>query len=238
EAAEAKPDVAKAIAPSWLARPVLREAEPLPPLKPSGALAAANGEERPGDGPFLAEAAAAGRLAHLLLQLLPEVPGDRREETALTLAEARGRALSPARRQEVVGMALALLAEPALAELFAGSALAEAPVSGAIRLPGGAMRTISGRIDRLAVTADSVIIADFKTAARPPAGVDAIPVATIAQLAAYAALLSEIYPGRTMRALLVYTANLACFEIGPERLATALAALADGASGGGTGSQG
>ena len=233
EGAEAKPDnTAKAVAPGWLARPVAREAEPLPPLKPSGALAAADGEERPGDGPFLSEAAAAGRLAHLLLQLLPEVPQERREETARTLAEARGRALPPECRQEIVATALALLAAPALAELFAGSALAEAPVSGAVRLPDGSVRAISGRIDRLAITPDSVIIADFKTAARPPADADAIPPATVTQLAAYAALLREIYPGRAVRALLVYTANLACFEIGAERLAAALAALADGAGGG------
>ncbi|CAM5772889.1 double-strand break repair helicase AddA [Bosea minatitlanensis] len=229
-------DAVKAATPAWLARPVAREAEPLPPLKPSGALAAANGEERPGDGPFLAEAAAAGRLAHLLLQVLPEVPAERRAETALTLAEARGRALSPERRREIAAMALELLAASALAELFASDALAEAPVCGAIRLPDGSVRAISGRIDRLAITPDSIIIADFKTAARPPADIDAVPASTVAQLAAYAALLREIYPGRAARALLVYTANLACFEIGPDRLAAALAALADGTFGGGAGS--
>lgn len=221
-----KTGAAKVMAPGWLARPVPREAEPLPPLKPSGALAAANGEERPGDGPFLAEAATAGRLAHLLLQVLPEVPENRREETVRTLAEARGRALRPARRNEIAAMALDLLKAPALEELFADDALAEAPVSGAIRLPDGSVRAVSGRIDRLAVTSDRVIIADFKTAARPPASADAIPATTVAQLAAYAALLREIYPGRRIRALLVYTANLSCFEIGAERLDAALAALA------------
>ena len=176
--------------------------------------------------PATTEAATAGRLAHLLLQVLPEVPENRREETVRTLAEARGRALRPARRNEIAAMALDLLKAPALEELFADDALAEAPVSGAIRLPDGSVRAVSGRIDRLAVTSDSVIIADFKTAARPPASADAIPATTVAQLAAYAALLREIYPGRRIRALLVYTANLSCFEIGAERLDAALAALA------------
>jgi len=212
--------------PDWLAKRVPREAEPLPPLKPSSALTAADGEERPGDGPFLAEAAAAGRLAHLLLQVLPGVPEARRPATAEALAEARGGALRPERRATIVADALQLLAAPALAGLFAPDALAEVPVAGSIRMPDGEARAVSGRIDRLAVTPDSVIVADFKTTARPPREVDAIPATTIAQLAAYAALMREIYPGRQVRALAIYTANLTCFGLDSNRLDAALAALA------------
>ncbi len=72
--------------PDWLYRAAPHEAEPAPPLKPSSALAAADGSERPADGPFLAEAAAAGRLAHLLLQLLPDIAPPQREATAAALA--------------------------------------------------------------------------------------------------------------------------------------------------------
>lgn len=213
--------------PAWLAKPVSREAEPLPPLKPSNALSAADGEERPGDGPFLAEAAAAGRLAHLLLQLLPDVPSERRAVTAAALVTARGGALAPERQDRIVTQALALLDEPGLASLFAEGALAEVPVAGAIRMPDGTARAVSGRIDRLAVTADSVVIADFKTTARPPERADAIAAGTLAQLAAYAALMREIYPDREIRALVVYTANLAHFELAAAQLDAALLALAD-----------
>lgn len=226
EASQPEGDVPSVAVPSWLSERVAREAEPLPPLKPSSALTAADGEERPGDGPFLAEAAAAGRLAHLLLQVLPGVPEARRPATAAALAQARGGALRPERQATIVTDALHLLAAPALAGLFAPDALAEVPVAGSIRLADGAARAVSGRIDRLAVTADSVVVADFKTTARPPREVDAIPATTIAQLAAYAALMREIYPGREVRALVIYTASLACFELDAGRLDAALAALA------------
>ena len=218
----------------WLAKPVAREAEPAPPLKPSSAFSAADGEERPGDGPFLAEAAAAGRLAHLLLQLLPDLPAERRAGTAEALAQARGGALPPERRGRIVAQALALLDEPALTSLFAEGALAEVPVAGAIRLPDGAVRAVSGRIDRLAIDADNVVIADFKTTTRPPERADAIPVATLAQLAAYAALMREIYPGRAVRALVVYTASLAHFELAAAQLDAALLALAGAMPGAGS----
>jgi len=224
-------ELALAPPPIWLTKRVRREAEPAPPLKPSNALSAADGEERPGDGPFLAEAAAAGRLAHLLLQLLPDLPVERRAGTAEALAQARGGALPPERRARIVAQALALLDEPGLAALFAEGALAEVPVAGAIRLPDGGVRAVSGRIDRLAVMPDSVVIADFKTTARPPERADAIPVGTLAQLAAYAALMQEIYPGRAIRALVVYTANLAHFELTATQLDAALLALAGTATG-------
>lgn len=229
---EERPAEPLPLRPDWLAKPVIREAEPAPPLKPSNALSAADGEERPGDGPFLAEAAAAGRLAHLLLQLLPDVPAERRVETAEALADARGGALSSERRARIVAEALALLDAPGLSELFAEGALAEVPVAGAIQLPDGTSRAISGRIDRLAVTLDSVIIADFKTTARPPERADSIPVGTLAQLAAYAALLRVIYPGCAIRTLVVYTANLVHFEPDGVQLDAALLALAGAAPGG------
>jgi ATP-dependent helicase/nuclease subunit A len=219
-------DVPELPAPDWLRRPAPREAEPAPPLKPSSALSAADADARPNDGPFLAEAAAAGRLAHLLLQVLPDVPAARRSDVARSLAAARGKAVSSERRDRIVEEALGLLAQPALAALFAEGSLAEAPLAGEIVLPDGRRRAVSGQIDRLAVTGDAVLIADFKTAARPPAGAGDIPPATLAQLAAYRALVGAIYPGKTVRALAIYTATLACLEPDAAALDAALAAMA------------
>lgn len=213
-------------APDWLHRPAPSEREPAPPLKPSSALSAADAEARPGDGPFLAEAAATGRFAHLLLQTLPEIAPERRAAVALALASARGGALPEQRRERIIADALRLLAEPALAVLFAGHALAEVPVAGEITLADGTRRAVSGQIDRLAVTADSVVVADFKTTARPPASAAAIPPATLAQLAVYRSLVGAIYPGKTVRTLAIYTATLACLEPEAAELDAALAEMA------------
>lgn len=212
--------------PDWLRRSVPAEREPLPPLKPSNALSAADAAERPGDGPFLAAAAQAGRLAHLLLQVLPDIAPIGRAVAARALAAVRGAGLTQARREQIVTQALALLADPALSALFGTGSLAEVPVAGAITLPDGAMRSVSGQIDRLAVTHDAVLIADFKTAARPPADSAAIPPGTLAQLAVYRALIGQIYPGRDVRALVIYTANLVTLEPEGAALDAVLANLA------------
>ncbi|MBN9448942.1 MAG: PD-(D/E)XK nuclease family protein, partial [Bosea sp.] len=175
---------------------------------------------------FLAEAAAAGRLAHLLLQILPEVPAERRGETARALAEARGTNLPAERRQRICAEALALIARPELAALFAPGSLAEAPLAGEVTLPGGQVRPVIGRIDRLAATDDEVLIADFKTAARAPKDAASLPATTLAQLAVYRRLVGEIYPGRTVRALAIYTANLTVLEPSATELDAVLANLA------------
>ena len=213
------------LVPDWLGRPVAREAEPAPPLKPSSALAAADGEDRPADGPFLAEAAAAGRFAHLLLQMLPEIAPQERPVIAEALARSRGATVPGERRSRVVGEVLALLGDPALSQLFAGPALAEVAISGEIELANGSLRKVSGQIDRLAIGADEIVIADYKTAARPPASVEAIPPNSLLQLAVYRELVSRIYPGRRVRALLLYTAGPTPLEPDAAMLDAALAAF-------------
>ena len=216
---------AAASAPGWLTRAAPEEAEPAPPLRPSSALSAADAQERPHDGPFLANAAAAGRLAHLLLQVLPEVSLERRASTAHALAEARGGSLPAERRSKIVDDALALIAAPEFGGLFGQGSLAEVPLAGEIILADGSKRPVQGRIDRLSVGDDEVLIADFKTAARAPQDAAALPVSTLAQLAVYRRLVGEIYPGRRVRAVAIYTASLKPLEPSAELLDAALAKM-------------
>ena len=116
---------------------------------------------------------------------------------------------------------LALLDDPALAPLFGPGARAEVAVAGEIVI-GGVRRAVSGQIDRLAVTDEAVIFADFKTSARPPADLAGAPVAHVGQLAVYGALLADIFPGRRLEALLVYTAGPRVLAVPDEALAAAL----------------
>lgn len=226
ESAEARPGPAKAEAPAWLGRRVPAETEAAPPLRPSSALAAADAADRPADGPFLAEAAASGRLAHLLLQVLPDVPSERRAGTARALAQARGGGVPAERRERIAAETLALIERPEFAALFAPGSLAEVPLTGAIVLADGSRRPVYGQIDRLAASAGEVLIADFKTTARPPRDEAAIPAATLAQLAVYRRLIGEIYPGRRVRALAIYTATLTALEPKPADLDAVLAKMA------------
>ena len=98
-----------------------------------------------------------------------------------------------------------LIEDPQLAPLFAEGAQAEVSLSGRVSV-GGAERLVTGRVDRLAVTADTVTLADFKTG-RPPAEDAPLPEEDAAQIALYARLLRRIYPGRRIAPMLVWTSG-------------------------------
>jgi len=141
-----------------------------------------------------------GRLVHALLQHLPDHPPERWQETAARFLARRGAQLTEAERQETLAEVLGLLAQPALAEALGPGSLAEAPLAGEI---GG--RMISGQVDRLRVTADRVLVIDYKTNRPPPGAADSVPPLYLRQMAAYRALLRAAFPGRAVACALVWT---------------------------------
>jgi ATP-dependent helicase/nuclease subunit A len=79
---------------------------------------------------------------------------------------------------------------------------------GRIALPGtagGRTLAVSGQVDRLAVTPEGVLIADYKTNRPAPRRPDEVPAAYVKQLALYRAVLRLLYPDRPVRAALVWT---------------------------------
>ena len=114
----------------------------------------------------------------------------------------------------MVRSAMAVLGEPAWADLFAPGALAEVPIAATV---GG--QVVVGTIDRMVVRPDRIRLVDFKTARRPPASLDAVPTAILRQMAAYAAALEAAYPGRPVEAALLYTQTPQLIALPPELLA-------------------
>ena len=86
---------------------------------------------------------------------------------------------------------LAILDHPELAPLFGPGSRAEVPLTG---LVGGVV--VGGLVDRLAVLADRVLVADYKTNRRAAARVEDTPVLYLRQMAAYRAVLRAVFPGR------------------------------------------
>jgi len=187
------------VLPAWVARPIGPEPRPPRPLAPSSA-----GEEHGADPPLppgvAAEAAQRGVLIHRLLERLPDVAPEEREEKARAWLSRNAVRLSEEERENLYDLTLGVIADPHWAELFGPAALAEVPLAATV---GGLV--IAGTADRLLVEPGRVLVADFKTARRPPATLEEVPVATLRQMAAYAAALAAIYPGRAIEAAVLYT---------------------------------
>jgi ATP-dependent helicase/nuclease subunit A len=137
-----------------------------------------------------------GKLIHALLQHLPDLPSEARADAARTWLNRPGNGDA----DELTRETLAILDHPDLAPLFAPGSRAEVPLTGVI-----ADRVVGGLVDRLAVLPDRVLIADYKTNRRPPARIEETPVLYLRQMAAYRAVLREIFPGRAITCALVWT---------------------------------
>jgi ATP-dependent helicase/nuclease subunit A len=189
-------------APAWLSTPAAPEAAPGPPLSPSALVA--EDDEAPvfTAGPGAEAARARGILLHRLLKSLPDIVPERREEAAGRIVATASSLFDAAAQAEIASAALAIVADPAFAGLFAPGGRGEVPIVG--RLRDG--RAVSGRIDRLAVTPEAVLVVDYKTDRRPPPPGAPAPAGYAAQLAAYAELLAEIWPDRPVRCAILWTA--------------------------------
>ncbi|HSI40449.1 MAG TPA: PD-(D/E)XK nuclease family protein, partial [Xanthobacteraceae bacterium] len=166
-----------------------------------------------------AEALRRGALVHRLLAGLAALDGAARAGAGLRLLGIEAADWPEAARQGLLAEVLAVLELEALAPLFAPGSLAEVPLAGT--LDGVA---VTGRIDRLAVFDDLVLIADFKTDARPPAA-GAVPAAHRDQIALYAGLVARLFPGTAVEGRLVYTAGPIVHALGAEELGDRLARL-------------
>jgi ATP-dependent helicase/nuclease subunit A len=176
----------------------------------------------------LAETAGLGRfrrgdLIHRLLQLLPDIPAAGRAEGARALL-AREPDLSEAQRGEMAEAALAVLQDARFAEVFGAGSRAEVAIAGgAAALPAGLK--ISGRIDRLVVLPDRVLVVDFKTNRPSPAAIEDADPAYLRQMAIYAAVLGEVFPGRRIEAALVWTDGPKLMPVPEKLMAQSLAEL-------------
>ncbi len=186
--------------PDWARRPAPPEPAPAKPLAPSRP----ETSEPPARPPVVAAGDAQrfrrGRLIHRLLQSLPDHPPAARAGLARRWLAQPGHGLAPADQEEIATTALAVLAHPDCAPLFAAGSRAEVPLAGVV---GG--RVISGQVDRLCITDAAVTVLDFKTDRAPPADAAAVPRAYRRQMAAYRALLRAIHPDRPVRCILLWT---------------------------------
>ena len=166
---------------------------------------------------------ARGRLVHRLLQSLPDLPPERRPEAGRRHLGRAGADFSESERDEILAQVLKVIGDPRFAPLFAPGSRAEVPIVGRIAGGNQGLLAVSGQVDRLAVTDKEVLVADYKTNRPAPRRLDDVPLEYRRQLALYRAVLGRIYPGRVIRAALVWTDMPELMEIPAARLDAELA---------------
>jgi ATP-dependent helicase/nuclease subunit A len=164
-----------------------------------------------------------GDLIHRLLQLLPDLDPAAWADGARALL-AREHDLTDPQRAEMSTAALSVLQDPRFAEVFGPGSRAEVAIAGsAAGLPPGLK--ISGRIDRLVLLPGRVLVADFKTNRPSPGRIEDTDPAYLRQMAIYAAVLRDVFPGHAVEAALVWTDGPKLMPITENLLAASLAEL-------------
>ncbi|MES2897849.1 MAG: double-strand break repair helicase AddA [Pseudomonadota bacterium] len=164
-----------------------------------------------------------GDLIHRLLQILPDLAVAGRPDAARRIL-TRERDLTGDQRAEMTAAALAVLTDARFAEVFGPGSRAEVSVAGSAKaLPDGL--TISGRVDRLVVLPDRVLVVDFKTNRPSPDRIEDADPAYLTQMAVYAAVLAEVFPDKAIQAALVWTDGPKLMAVPENVLALSLAEL-------------
>jgi ATP-dependent helicase/nuclease subunit A len=138
-----------------------------------------------------------------LFERLPDVPADEKRVRAEAWLARSGDAPDADFRQALIDDACRIIDDPRFANLFSPAALAEAPIAAVIEHG----LVVAGTVDRLLVTPDRVLVADFKTGRRMPVSAEEAPVSHLRQMAGYVAALRVIFPDRAVKAALLYTAG-------------------------------
>ncbi len=206
--------------PIWSRHAAPAEPDPPTPLAPSQPLPDEATSENPPYSPLASEESdrwRRGVLIHELLRHLPAIAPSERAAAARRFLAQPAYGLAAETIDLWAREALAVTEAPAHAALFARDSRAEVPLIGTVKTPRGTF-TVSGQIDRLAVSDHEVLIVDYKTNRPPPEHASGVALGYRRQLALYRSLLQAIYPGRPVRAFLLWTAAPRLMEIDGEIL--------------------
>jgi ATP-dependent helicase/nuclease subunit A len=216
----AAPHAATVTVPDW--------ARTVPPAEPGARLATPSKMDEalriPAPSP-LAETGGLGRfrrgdLIHRLLERLPEItPADRADAAVRMLSRERG--VDDDQRAEMIAAAFGVLDDARFAPVFGPGSRAEVALTGSA--PGLNGVSISGRIDRLVITPERVLVVDYKSNRPAPDAIEAADPGYVLQLAVYVAVLKRLYPDRAVEAALVWTDGPKLMPVPAERMDAALA---------------
>lgn len=199
--------------PRWLETPAPRDAPAPRLIRPFDAA----GLEEPATlSPFSDNARfQRGLLVHALLSNLPEARKDSRREIGLQFLRLRG--VSNEEAAMLIGETLGVLDDPRFAAAFADGSRAEVAIVADLPELGAGAR-VNGRVDRLALGDDRVLIIDYKTNRPPPTRQEDVADLYRTQMALYRAAAQKIFPGRQIVCGLVWTDGPTLMELSNEML--------------------
>ncbi len=199
--------------PDWATRNATTESPNVRPLSPSNALTT---DTTPAPSPLTLHKKATddiykrGNIMHQALENISFVAPENRLCTLQRYLQTPNFKLSPETQHQYTQEIMAVITTYPF--IFAANTRAEVPISGIVTID-NKQTPVSGVIDRLCITDDTVWIIDFKSNRPPPETLDKVPEIYKKQLYIYRDLICKIYPHKTIRTALLWTYTCHLLEI-------------------------
>jgi ATP-dependent helicase/nuclease subunit A len=133
----------------------------------------------------------------------------------------------PAEHAAIIRKARSILTRLDLVEVFGPTSRAEVPILAQGRRNATPI-TIAGRIDRLVVEPQRVLIIDYKSDAQVPKTPDDVPAGYVSQLGLYAQIAGQLFPGRKVEAAILWTSLESLMILPAAKLRQAVASFTIG----------
>ncbi len=143
-----------------------------------------------------------GIILHKLLEILPQITEDNRKNSILGYLSSPSLELDTGTQEKWCTEILSVM--NTYPYIFDITTRAEVPISGIVTI-NGEKHPVSGIIDRLCITNDTIYIVDFKSNVHVPNSVAEVPETYKVQLSVYKDLLQEIYPDKQIKTQLLWT---------------------------------
>lgn len=141
-----------------------------------------------------------GLIIHKLLQFLPEVKEQDKENIIMEFLAKNAASVSDIEKKRICDEVLGLINNPQFAPLFSVVSKAEVPIIGEVE-----GKIISGQVDRLVLLDDEVMIVDYKTNRPAAETLNDVPSSYIKQMKAYQILLAKVYPDKKISTHILWT---------------------------------
>jgi len=152
-----------------------------------------------------------GIVIHKILQYLPDIPQQERPHFVERMINRVPYLWNDEQKQHIAKDILSVISFPQLKEFFDQEGKSEVAIMGRVTIR-GAVKPVSGQIDRIRITDDKVLIGDYKTGPVPSDTKTHAP-GYIAQMALYRALVKPLYPDKSVEVFLIYTQGPKIFKV-------------------------
>jgi ATP-dependent helicase/nuclease subunit A len=148
-----------------------------------------------------------GKIIHSLLEFMPDIAHPERREAGKNFLKRKFISMPEIDIDNIIGHLISIMDMSGLKDVFGEHSRAEVPIIGIVE-----NKVISGRIDRLCVLEDKVIIVDYKTGQSPP-DIASISGDYIRQMSLYSSIMQRIYQDKSIEAYLIWTEGAIVFDI-------------------------